>query len=89
LPLQCGSGDSMDAPRDLLLTVYRAARERPIEEFQDFTLRLLKPLLQFGSAAWGAGTLLEPGLAVHIAHLDGIPPEDFNPRPFGVARGAR
>jgi DNA-binding CsgD family transcriptional regulator len=64
-----------DAPSDLLLTLYRGARERPIEAFQEFALQLIKPLLQFDSAVWGTGTLLEPGVSVHLAHLHELPPE--------------
>jgi DNA-binding CsgD family transcriptional regulator len=62
----------VENPSDLLLTLYRAAREQPLEQFQDFTLRLIKPLLQFDGAFWGTGKLLGAGVAVHTAHLHEI-----------------
>lgn len=65
----------MEAAGDLLLMLYCAARELPIEQFQEFALLLVKPVLQFGSAIWGAGTLLEAGVTVHLAHLHEIPME--------------
>lgn len=44
----------MDGLGDLLLTLYRSAREVPLEEFQEQALTLLKALLPFDAARWGS-----------------------------------
>lgn len=60
---------------DLLLALYRTARESSIGGFQEAALRLIKPLLQFDGAIWGAGKRLDAGVAVHLAHLHEVSPE--------------
>jgi DNA-binding CsgD family transcriptional regulator len=65
----------MKASGDVLLNLYRAARELPIESFQESALGLVKPLLQFESAVWGAGIRLQAGVVVHLAHLHEMPIE--------------
>ena len=62
----------MEEVTDLLLAIYRAARECAPAEFQELCLRLIKPLLHFQSAMWGTGRLSEPGIEVHTAHLHEI-----------------
>src|ERR1700675_347453 len=54
---------------NLLLSLYRASREVPLEEFQDAALNLVKPWLQFDSSAWCSGTLTLPGISIHAVHL--------------------
>lgn len=54
---------------DLLLAIYRAARELPMEEFQDAALEIIKPVLAFDSCTWAASELSQDGLIVHSAHL--------------------
>jgi DNA-binding CsgD family transcriptional regulator len=65
---------SMGVACDVTLAVYRAARERSIDEFQECAIGLIKPLLGFHAAFWGTGRLGNPGLAVHAAHLHEVSP---------------
>lgn len=65
----------MDPFDELLLKVYRAARELPVGEFQDATLGLLRERLRFNSAVWAQGQNLPKGVAVHSAHLYNEPLE--------------
>jgi DNA-binding CsgD family transcriptional regulator len=53
----------------VLLALYRTARESPAEEFQDAALALLEPIFHFESSMWGSGTPSQAGLAVHAIHL--------------------
>jgi len=47
---------------DLLLAIYRAARDLPLTEFQDAVFNSIKPVLKFDSRTWGTGTLTPRGL---------------------------
>jgi DNA-binding CsgD family transcriptional regulator len=60
---------------DLLLRLYRLSHEWPLDRFQDEALELLKPVLPFDSAMWGAATLTNTGIDVHTIHLHRQPPE--------------
>jgi DNA-binding CsgD family transcriptional regulator len=60
---------------DLLLQLYRGARTLHVDAFQEHAVRLVKPLLRFDLAMWGAGRLTEPGIAVHTLFLHEIPGE--------------
>ncbi len=51
---------AMDADSDLLLSLYREARTLPTAEFQLFAIRLIRPVLRFESAVWGAGYFSGP-----------------------------
>jgi len=53
----------------LLLRLYRLSHENPVERFQDEALKLLKPVLPFDSAMWGAATLTAVGIDIHTIHL--------------------
>lgn len=65
----------MAALDDILLQLYRAAREQPVAAFQDAALALARPLLQFESAIWGSGRLTHPGIAPRHMHLHQIDPQ--------------
>jgi DNA-binding CsgD family transcriptional regulator len=65
----------MDLFNDLVLKVYRAARELPVGEFQDAALGLVRERLRFNSAVWAQGQNLQKGVAVHSAHLYNEPLE--------------
>lgn len=54
---------------ELLLEIYRAARELPFDAFQGAALELFKRRLPFDSATWGIATISRAGLGVHTAHL--------------------
>jgi DNA-binding CsgD family transcriptional regulator len=60
---------------ELLLALYGAAREVPLEEFQDRALNLLKSAVSFDSAIWGTGIITSQGLDYHGVHLHNEPPE--------------
>jgi len=59
---------------DVLLLLYRAAREMPAAGFPEYALRLIKPLLQFESAIWGSGTTDGQSVKVGTAHLHSVDP---------------
>ena len=59
----------------LLLRLYRLSHENPVECFQDEALKLLKPVLPFDSAMWGAATLTDVGIDIHTIHLHHQPVE--------------
>lgn len=66
----------MDPFNDLLLKVYRAARELPVAEFRNAALGLVRYRLRFNSAAWAQGEIPQKGgFAVHSAHLYNEPLE--------------
>ncbi len=59
----------MDVFSRLVLELYCAARETPIDKFQEAALLLLKPALRFDSAMWGTGSVSERGMEVHNLHV--------------------
>ncbi len=59
----------------VLLHIYRAARELPVDEFQDAILEQLRPLLGFDSTMWGTGIHDGERVAVHSIHLHEQPLE--------------
>jgi DNA-binding CsgD family transcriptional regulator len=63
----------MEPSGDLLLLLYRAARTLSVDTFQEYAVRLVKPLLRFDLAMWGTGRLTHPGISVHTLHLHEIP----------------
>ena len=66
---------SFDPLSSLLLPLYRAARERPVGEFQDAVLKLLRPVVPFDSTWWGTGMFEGANAVVHSFHLTEQPPE--------------
>lgn len=65
----------MDTLCKLILELYRAARETPVDEFQELALALVRAQTPFRSAFWGAGEMTEAGLVAHSVHLHNEPPE--------------
>ncbi|NMV40316.1 helix-turn-helix transcriptional regulator [Ralstonia insidiosa] len=54
---------------DLLLALYRSARDVPLEEFQEQALLLLRALLPFDVARWGNGVRDAQGVVFHAPYL--------------------
>jgi DNA-binding CsgD family transcriptional regulator len=55
---------------DLLLQIYRAARELPASEFPDFSFNFLKKMVPFDSAAWWVSLgMREQGAVAEGVHL--------------------
>ena len=65
----------MDALSKLILELYRAARETPVEEFQELALSLLKSQIPFRTALWGEGETTSDGLVMNSVHLHNEPQE--------------
>lgn len=65
----------MESMLKLLLDLYHGARERPLDEFQDFALDLVKPVFEFESARWGNASLDGCSFAPHALHLHKDPEE--------------
>jgi len=59
----------------LLLDLYHGARERPLDEFQDFALELVKPAFKFESARWGNASFDGRAFLPHALHLHNDPEE--------------
>lgn len=70
-----GKTVATDELSSLVLTLYRAARELPLEEFQTAALTLIKPTLPFDSGWWASGRLTASEIAVHAVHLHDKSPE--------------
>lgn len=54
---------------NLLLTIYRLAKDTPSLEFQDALLVALKSHIPFDSSMWGTATITSSGIDVHSIHL--------------------
>lgn len=65
----------MDLVLKLLLDLYHGARERPLDEFQDFALGLVKPAFEFESARWGSASIDNRGFRPFAVHLHNDPEE--------------
>ena len=69
-------GEKMATANDLVLALYRASSELPVEEFQQAALELIKPLLAFDSGWWGSGVIMaESALSIHALHLHHMSPD--------------
>ena len=53
----------------LILQIYRAARDIPVDEFQDFVQGLIKEIVPFTSSRWLTVELLNTGALTHCSHL--------------------
>lgn len=60
---------------NVLLPLYRAAREMPSADFPEYALGLIKPLLRFESAIWGSGLTDGQSVKVREAHLHEVDPK--------------
>jgi len=65
----------LEALSKLILELYRAARETPVEEFQELALSLLKSQIPFRTAMWGEGETTSGGLVLNSVHLHNEPQE--------------
>lgn len=65
----------MDKVNTLILELYRAAKETPVDEFQDLALALVKAQTSFRTAFWGTGEMTGAGLVAHSVHLHNEPLE--------------
>lgn len=65
----------MERVLTLLLDLYHGARERPLDEFQDFALELVKPAFEFESARWGNASFDGQSFLPHALHLHNDPEE--------------
>lgn len=62
--------DRFDAFSALLLQIYRASAEAPLEAYQDMALEIIKPLLPFDTSMWGTATFIPgQGIDIHTIHL--------------------
>lgn len=59
----------------LIIELYRAAQGMAVDEFQDFSLGLLKSLVPFNSAVYGSGELMQQGLKIQEVYLHNKPVE--------------
>ena len=60
---------------NLIIELYRAAQEMAVNEFQEFSIGLLKSLVPFDSARYVGGVLTRQGLQVHDFFLHNKPVE--------------
>ena len=65
----------MERVLKLLLDLYHGARERPLDEFQDFALELVKPAFDFESARWGNASIDRGSFVPFALHLHNDPEE--------------
>jgi len=71
----CPRGGHLERVLKLLLDLYHGARERPLDEFQDFALELVKPVFEFESARWGNASLDGRDFIPYALHLHNDPEE--------------
>lgn len=60
---------------NLLVGLYRAAREMPRERFQAWALKRIQPLLRFDAAVWGAGRVVGGAFCVSHAFEFDVDPD--------------
>ncbi len=65
----------MESLCKLVLEVYRAARETPVDEFQQLALELVRAHTSFDSAHWGCGENTAQGILAHSLYLHHESPE--------------
>lgn len=63
----------MDTLSNLILQIYRAARETPVDEYQDFVLGLVRSLVPFTSSRWATLELVGKKAIAHSTHLQNEP----------------
>lgn len=64
-----------DDVNELLVCLYGLSQEQPVEHFQSAALALLKPVIVFDAAIWGAATISPNGLDIHSFHLHNKTPD--------------
>ena len=60
---------------NLVLCLYRAAGEQPLNAFQDEALSIIKRMLPFDRSMWGTATNTPAGIDIHSIHLHNEPQE--------------
>jgi DNA-binding CsgD family transcriptional regulator len=63
----------LDTLSNLILQIYRAARETSVDEYQDFVLGLVGSLVPFTSSRWATVELADNRAITHCAHLQNEP----------------
>lgn len=58
---------------DVVVGLYRASLDVPVEEFPEWALARIKPHLPFDSATWGTGEGSDKGLLIYSTHLHNQP----------------
>lgn len=59
----------------LIIELYRAAQEMPVDEFREFSMDLLNSLVPFDSAAYANGVLKQQGMQIQEVYLHNKPIE--------------
>lgn len=59
----------------LIIELYRAAQEMPVDEFREFSMGLLSSLVPFDSAMYGKAVLKPQGMQIQEIYLHNKPPE--------------
>lgn len=59
----------MDTANQLILQIYRAAREQAVDEFQDFVLALVRAVIPFTSSRWATAEIVEKMARTRVVHL--------------------
>lgn len=65
----------MNSLQKLVLALYRAARETPVDEFQQLALELVRTQTSFDTAHWGCGENTAKGVIAHNVYLHHESPE--------------
>ena len=65
----------MNSLNKLVLALYRAARETPVDEFQQLALELVRAQTSFDTAHWGCGENTKKGVIAHSVYLHHESPE--------------
>ncbi|MCC7217781.1 MAG: helix-turn-helix transcriptional regulator [Burkholderiales bacterium] len=60
---------------ELLLALYRASRELPLEEFQSAAISLIQPWLRFDFAQWGSSPIAPTAVTKRLVHQFNEGPE--------------
>lgn len=61
----------------LIIELYRAAQEMPVDEFREFSMGLLKSLVPFDSAMHGSGPLMQQGMQIQEIYMHNKPIEQL------------
>jgi DNA-binding CsgD family transcriptional regulator len=61
----------------LIIELYRAAQEMPVDEFREFSMGLLKSLVPFDSAIHGSAVLKQQGMQIQETYLYNKPVEQL------------
>lgn len=67
------TGIALDTLNALILQIYRAARETPVDEYQDFVLGLVRGLVPFTSSRWLTVEMVGQRAITHCVHLQNEP----------------